>query len=181
MADITTMLASLASSLEPIYRLVGGLAYLLGLLFFYKAIAMLKTYGNMRTYKQSSGNIRESLVYFLVGAIFVFLPSVLQTMSITFFGYDSPLAYSDWFNDVIAKYGSSSKTMMQLTQLAGLVWFIRGWILIVSYRPGRKQGKRGVIYVIAGIMCLNVATTAEVFSNVMAKIAKGTLSVERAK
>lgn len=170
--DIPTMLTNFSTSLEPLQRLMGATFWLVGLIFCIKAITTLKKF----VVSRGSVGIGSAFLYLLAGGIFFYFPTALQSFLVTFYGYDSPLAYTAWVDALVARYGNYPKVIVMLIWLFGLVWFIRGWILITGPSSAEeKQHKRGVIYIVAGILAVNIAATANILSATLQRIIASTL------
>lgn len=170
--DFPMMLTNLGTSLEPVQRLIGATTWLMGLVFFYKGIAKFRTSAAARDYS----NFKGTFAYLGVGILLFYFPTTLQTFLVTAYGYDSPLAYSAWLDYLIAKYGNFTATIVKLIWLMGLVWFIRGFVLLASpNRPEEKRHKRGLIYIVAGILAINITATANILTATLQSIMTATL------
>ena len=52
------------------------------------------------------------------------------------------------------------QSMEVLIKTAGLLWFVRGAVLLVNAaEPGEQQGPKGLAFVLAGICALNIEYT----------------------
>jgi hypothetical protein len=151
------MLGNLSRSLYPVQRLLTGFAYLLGVTFFMMAIIKLKKIG------ESGGHSQEKpivpLAYFLGGAALLFLPSAVTTLANTVFGSGNILGYVSYNPYNI--YNS----MGLLIQTAGVLWFVRGCVLLVgASQPGETHGTKGLVFLCAGILAMNFQNTASVIN-----------------
>lgn len=154
--DLVTMLGNLSRSLYPIQRLLTGFAYLLGISFFIIAITKLKKIGESRNSQESS---IVPLAYFLGGAALLFIPSVVTSLANTVFGAGNVLGYVS-FNPY-----SVYNSMGLLIQTAGVLWFIRGCILLVgASQPGETHGTKGMVFLCAGILAMNFQNTTAALS-----------------
>lgn len=172
-ANVITNVAKVVPSLE---KLLTASAYLIGIAIFVKAIYSLKVYGESRTMMSNNANIKEPLIYFLVAAVFIYLPTGLQVVMSSTFGYSNVLAYApvDSSNPTIsALFGSGSavgKPLTMIIQLIGMVAFIRGWILISrSASQGQQPGGvgKGFVHVFGGILAINIVGTMEIINNTL--------------
>ena len=68
-AQNINVLKNIAATVQPIQKLLTGSAYLLGLLFAFKALYMLKVYGEARTMMSSNTSAKEPLTYLFVAAV----------------------------------------------------------------------------------------------------------------
>ncbi len=150
--DLVTMLGNFSRSLYPMQRLLTGFAYLLGVIFFIIAITKLKKIGEARGHSQEKPIV--PLAYFLGGAALLFFPSAITALSNTVFGSGNLLGYITYNPYNI--YNS----MGLLIQTAGVLWFIRGCVLLVgASQPGETHGTKGLIFLCAGILAMNFQNT----------------------
>ncbi len=148
------MIGNLSRSLYPVQRLISGIAYLLGILFFITAIGKLRKIGDKRTQSSSQEKMYSPMMYILIGAVFLYLPTALHVVANTAFGAGNVLTYSRY--DPTNIYNAIGL----LVRTAGMLWFIRGCILIVhSSQPGTQTGAKGLAFVIAGIFAMNIDNT----------------------
>lgn len=168
------VLKNLAGSLEDIQLLISGAAYLMGIGFIFKAIYSLKIYGEARTMTSSHTNIKEPLIYLLVGAVLLYLPTGVDVILATTFGSNAEiLAYApinSKSSQLQSLFGAGSpigRPLTMLIQVIGLIAFIRGWVLIAR---GASQGQqpggtgKGLMHVFGGILALNIVKTMEVIN-----------------
>lgn len=170
----TSILVNIGHSLGPVQHLLTGGAYLIGLMFVFKAIYSLKVYGESKSMMSSSNSLKEPVVYFLVGAMLVYLPSTFAAMMQSTFGYDNVLQYApiNSSNQALdALFGSGSalgEPLCLFIQVVGLVAFIRGWVLIArSASQGQPPGGtgKGLMHVFGGILAINIVGTITVINN----------------
>jgi intracellular multiplication protein IcmC len=183
MSDITkwitsqaNTLANIANNLVPVEKMLIGGAYLMGLLFAFKALYSLKVYGEARTMMSSNTSMKEPLTYFFVSAIFIYFPTGFQIMMNSTFGYSNVLAYApvDSSNQVLdTLFGADSAvgaSFARIIQVVGLVAFIRGWTLIArSAAQGQPPGGtgKGFIHVFGGILAMNIVGTLQIINNTL--------------
>lgn len=170
------ILANIASTIPSIQRLLTGAAYLIGIAFAFKAIYSLKVYGEARTMMSSNSSIKEPVVYLIVGAIFIYLPTAFQIFMNTTFGYSNILEYApvgSKNSTINSLFGAGSVVGRPLTliiQTIGLVAFIRGWVLIARAashgQPPGGTGK-GLVHVFGGILAMNIVGTLQIINNTL--------------
>ena len=153
--DIVTMLGNLGQALGPIQRLVSGLAYIIGILFFIAAIQKLKVIGNARASSPSSVKMFVPIMYIVGGATLVFLPSAVDVLRNTAFGAGNVLQYANYNKyDIVI-------VITWLVRTDGLIWFVRGCVLLVhASEPGVQEGPKGLTFLIAGVLAMNFEGTA---------------------
>lgn len=114
------------------------------------------------------------IAYLLGGSALVFLPSAYQALSNTTFGATNILSYSNY-----SPYDIYS-SMGLLIQTAGLIWFIRGCVLLVhSGEPqAKKYGSKGLLFLFAGILAMNFENTIGAIDAAMNWLENLTISVK---
>jgi len=168
-ADLIEMIGNLSRSLIPVQNLLYGMSYLLGLLFF---IISLQKFRKMS--ESSSGEGSFVSVAYLVGAsALFFLPSAVETMANTTFGTGNILQYTQY-----QPYDIES-SMKLLVRTAGLLWFIRGCVLLIhSSEPGVQHGPKGLTFLIAGIFAMNFENSVAFLTWFLNQITSFTLSIK---
>lgn len=170
------ILTNIAKTLAPVDRLITGAAYIIGISFAFKAIHTLKEYGESRTMMSGSRNMKEPVIYFMVSAILIYLPTAFKIILTTSFGYGTVLAYgpiSSGDSAIETLFGAGSVIGGPLTmiiQTIGLVAFVRGWILIArSASQGQQPGGmgKGLMHIFGGILAMNIVGTLEILDNTL--------------
>lgn len=154
-ADLVSMIGHLSRSLYSVGNLIAGLGYVIGILFIFTALTKLKSVSGHSSQEKMFG----SIAYFVGGAALIFLPSMMQIVSNTAFGSGNILQYVQY--NPYSIYNS----MGILIQTAGLIWFVRGCVLMVhSSDPGVQYGTKGLIFIGAGILAMNFQYTMGLLS-----------------
>ena len=170
------VLSNIASNMTPVEHLISGAAYLIGLFFIVKAVSALKSIGESRSSGSTNGTMKEPLIYFLVGAMLLYLPTAVDIMMQSTFGYSNILAYSSISSksstlDILFGQNSAvGESLAIIIQVIGLVSFIRGWVLIShSASQGQPPGSmaKGLIHVFGGILAMNIVGTIEIINNTL--------------
>lgn len=165
--DISQMLINLSSSLGDIEWMLRGGAYLMGLIFFFKALYHLKIYGELRTMMASHASFKEPLTYLIAGSMLMFFPTARDLLIESSFGTNSITAYSDWHG------GETNRTMQaifMMIQLVGIISFIRGWMLIAKAagQGGGQMGYgKGIVHLLGAVMAMNIVGTANLISDTL--------------
>ena len=172
--DLVTMIGNLSRSMFSVQHLLSGLAYLIGLVFFFLAISKLKKIGG------SGGHSQEKMfvpiAYFLGGAALIFLSSTVDSLANTTFGTGNILQY--------AKYNPYSvySSMTLIIETVGLIWFIRGCVLLVSAsQPGVQHGPKGLMFLCAGVLAMNFQNTAAMLNAIMGHLEALTLTIKNSQ
>ena len=144
-ADIISMIGNLSQSLVQVETLFVGLGFLLGIVLMITGIIKLK---NMNG--PSGGGMAAPMAFLLGGVALVFLPTMLGALSNTVFGNGNILQYIQY--DPYSIYNS----MGIMVQTAGLIWFVRGCVLIVhGSEPGEQEAMKGLAFLAGGILAMN--------------------------
>lgn len=157
--DLVTMIGNLSRSLFPVQHLISGGAYLLGLIFFIIALTKLKKIGGGR---QSNERIFVPIAYLVGAAALLYLPSAVSLMANSAFGTGNVLQYTDY-----NPYNIYS-SMLLVIQTAGLIWFVRGCVLLIhASEPGVQWGPKGLVFLCAGVLAMNFQNTASMLAAII--------------
>lgn len=130
------------------------MAYVIAIAFFVIALTKLKKHFAQGHSAQEK--IMVPFAFILGGTLLLYLPSTLNMAISTTFGVSNVLSYASYnpFNVM--------NSITIFLQLGGLIWFVRGCVLIVnSSQPGFEHGAKGVAFLSAGILALNFQATAD--------------------
>lgn len=169
-----TISSNLNESLLEIQKLITGTAYLLGLLFIFKALYSLRTHAESKS--QGQGGMKEPLVYIMVGAMLLWFPTGFEVMMNTMFGYSEVLAYapvgggSPILSTLFGENSTVGYTIALTVQVIGGIAFVRGWVLISrSASQGQPSGAmgQGLMHVFGGVLAMNIIGTLQVLQNTL--------------
>ncbi|ETO93862.1 hypothetical protein [Legionella oakridgensis] len=164
--DIVAMIGNLSQSLIPVQALIKGLGYLLGLIFMMTAVGKLKKIGDARSSGGSHEKMFIPIAYFMGGTMLIFLPSAITAFSTTAFG----VANTDWGYSNYNPYNIYS-AMRVVIRTAGLIWFVRGCVLLVhASEPGVQHGPKGLAFLCAGVLAINFEGTVAVVNVIIEKL-----------
>lgn len=171
--DLITMIGNLSQSLASVDRLVTGVSYLAGLVLVYSGIL------KFRKVASSGGRSQEhyfnALAFTVAGAILLFFPTSVRIMSSTVFGSENILSYAH-FNkwDIFASMGILIKTV-------GMIWFVRGCIMVVhASSPGHQNGLRGMFFIVTGIFAMNFVWTMAMVNDVVKALLSWSFTFKKA-
>lgn len=157
--NLIALIGNVSESMRSFEGLVSGLGYLLGIIFIIHAISKLKEIAESPS---SGGQTKLSapMAYILMGAALLYLPSMVSVLSNTLFGSTSALEYTTY-----NPYNLYS-AMHVIIQSAGVVWFVRGCVLLAhSSESSQSQqgvkgiGMKGLLFLISGILAMNLDAT----------------------
>lgn len=160
----------LARSVDQVYKLVTGAAYIIGCAFAFKALYSLKVYGELRTMMASNTSLKEPLTYLLVAAVFIFMPTAFSIMMNTTFGSSNVLAYSELPAGMSFSATNGGEAFLKILQLIGAMAFVRGWVLLArSQGQGSQPGTmgKGITHIFGGILLMNIVGTVNVMYNTL--------------
>lgn len=162
MISIATALENLSKSYPEIFQLITQFAYLSGIAFTIIAIFKLKSYAESSTMGSSGGGLKAPMIYLIIGAIFLFLPTLMDSLMTTLWGYSSvinPMSY-------VAVGSLSSATniaVFGLIKIIGLISFIRGWFLLSQLANQPQPGivSKAIAHIIGGLLAMNIENTID--------------------
>ncbi len=166
------ILRNIASNVEPIQKMVTGSAYVLGLVFAFKALYSLKVYGEARTMMSSNASMKEPLMYLFVAAIFLISPQAVSVFLTSTFGSGNIMEYGPT-NGESPLFGSATelaKPLVMIIQTIGYIAFVRGWILVArASAHGQQPGStgKGLMHVFGGILAINIVSTIQIVNNTL--------------
>ncbi len=147
--NLIEILGNLSQSLIPVESLITGFGYVLGIVLVVSGLVELS---KMSTHSHRRASV--PLAAIAGGVVLIYLPSSLNVLTTTIFGTSSVIQYTQYNPYDI--YSS----MKVLLQAAGLLWFVRGTVLMVhAAEPGEQHGLKGFLFVIAGVISVNIEIT----------------------
>lgn len=159
-ADITiaTLVQNLANVQPQFMRLVTALSYVLGMFFIFNGILKLKRYGEQRTMMSSDQDIKEPLLYIIIGAALLYLPSSVWVGMQTLWQQPTPYSYEQASGLGIGEWHDLLVSVFRIVQLIGTIAFVRGLIIMSHLGSNSQQGTfgRGMSHIVGGILCINI-------------------------
>lgn len=167
MVELSGMLSNLSKSLPSVQYLLGGISYLGGIAFCFAAL--LRFRDNAEKSGEPDSKQVVPFAFLAAGSALLFLPSMMDALSTTLFGSNSSvLEYSGYQPYDI--YGS----MTILIETIGIIWFIRGCVLIAhasdpeqGQKGSKGVGPKGLMFIIAGLFGINFHSTVQMMDSVM--------------
>lgn len=121
----------------------------------------------------SSEKMFTPMMYLIFGALLIYLPSTLTIMANTAFGVGNVLTYVNY------NPANIYSSMHLLIQTAGILWFVRGCVLVAQAgEPGKQHGSKGLVFIMAGILSMNFDNTISMLNGVITHITSWTVSVK---
>ncbi len=156
-------LVRLTTQFPSLWKLATGAAYLIGMIFIFRAVYQLKVYGDLRTMMSTQTNFKSTMVLFIVGTALMYLPTAFKVMLYSSFGTTSP-------DDIMSYQSGSSSDMatnavLHVVQFIGLISFIRGWIQLTksSNAGGHDSFSKAVTHILGGVFAINIGGLKHMF------------------
>jgi hypothetical protein len=173
--DLVTMIGNLSQSLLPVQRFLTGGAYLLGILFFITALVKFKEVGESR---HSQVKLFAPIMYLTFGAFLLYLPTAITILANSTFGVSNVLTYTNYSPNRLDVYES----MGLLIRTAGILWFVRGCVLIAhASEPGTQEGPKGLVFLCAGVLSMNFDSSIAALNSVISNFIAWSLSVKQSQ
>ena len=170
-ADLITIFGNISHSLAPLQQLFSGGAYVLGIIFIISAFLRFVKISDSRPGAPSQEKMFAPLMHLLIGTLLLYLPTALNLAANTAFGVGNILTYSPYPTSNVANL------IKLFIQTAGILWFIRGCVLVVhSSEPGTKHAFKGLAFIIAGILAANFDNTVSMLNSVVGQFAAWSIS-----
>lgn len=169
--SLDTALTNLASSFTSLKTMLVALAFVIGAMLVVRGLMMYKVFGTQTMASATKGEFAGPLVFILVGAVLMYLPSTYNTSLTTIFGLNNIAPVSQ-----LISYASVTKTeqWQQLSEvivdyiyLIGLIAFIRGFVILSKMgHSGAQPGSigKGLIHVVGGILLINIVATVNILA-----------------
>lgn len=166
--DLGTMIDNFTTTVPQLMRLITAFAYVAGFYMVFQGILKLKQYGESRTMMSSQHELKGPMIYIMVGAALIYLPSSVRVGLTTFWSSPNPYAYRV---DNTDQWGQVINDCYMVVQMIGTIAFIRG-LLILSHL-GAQQGQpgtfgKGMAHVVGGILCINIYEFTHAVMNTLA-------------
>jgi intracellular multiplication protein IcmC len=155
------MLETFAKSFPALWRLTTASAYVIGFIFMIRAMQGFREFGE-RHQGGSHMTAKKPLLFFIVGTVLIFTPSVTTTLMMSTFGTASPLQLPTTGGVDLGKYWA----VLAFVQLIGMIAFIRGWVLIAgsSQQGSHSPMGKAITHIVGGLMALNIGGLMDVIN-----------------
>lgn len=166
--DVEQMLINLQTSLNPLYKLGTATAYLLGIMYAFKALYSLKVYGELRTMMASRTSFKDPMYHLVIAGMLLYLPTGFSVIMNTTFGYSNVLAYDQFPSSDGRDLSVAAQVILEIVQVIGIYAFVRGWVLLArSAGEGGQQGLfgKGIVHVFGGVFGINIVGTFNVIAS----------------
>lgn len=168
--DLVAIFSNLSRSLPSVQALLGGLSYLLGIVFIMIGLARLRESHDNSGQSGERSKTHVGYAYILAGGAMLYLPTMMTALSNTLFGSGTSILEYSGYNP----YDIYS-AMTILIETIGLLWFLRGCVLLAhSSNPnqgeGQSNGLKGLLFLIAGLLSINFKSTVNMMSYIVSHL-----------
>lgn len=163
--DGVQMLMNLSKTYPAFYQLATAFCYIFGFILCIRGIYYLKVYGELRTMMATQSSLKVPVTYFIVAAVFIYIPSAYKLFLYTTFRTTSPLAYTQINSSINPQVLNA---IVGLVQLIGLFAFIRGWLILVAIAQqsgGQHSFGKALTHIVGGIMAMNILGLTDLIWN----------------
>ncbi|MBP9721564.1 MAG: hypothetical protein KBD64_00225 [Gammaproteobacteria bacterium] len=152
------LLVNLSRNFPAIVTFLNGICVIIGVSFIMLAFFKLKHLADFRNMMSGQQEIGKSITLIVLGAVFLWMPFILNAMTYTLFGMQiGKLQAAYPISDVSsAPYAYAFFAMMQIV---GLVSFIRGWLILSSMSKGQPQHGtlgRAITHLVGGLLLFHL-------------------------
>ncbi len=164
------------------------ISFVAGIFFIFRALGLMKKFGvNVSMMSQGeSGQLSVPLVYLVIGAALIYLPTTSDTLMNSLFGATNSIFGGGGINYQALSQGSSilsyssgvglsqywmdlSNTLFLYLQFLGFVSFIRGLFMLskIGHASGGQQGgfAKGLTHIIGGLCLVNIYGLISILQN----------------
>ena len=169
--DFNAMITNLTATAASFEGLVVAVSYITGIAMIFRALAMYRAFGQTITQTSARGEIAGPMVFLVVGAALIYLPSTIQSSLQTLFADSSSSPIRDMIGyttvSTFARWNQLSAVIVQYLRLLGLIAFVRGWIMLSKMgHQGSQPGQlsKGITHLVGGIMLFNLVDTINIIA-----------------
>lgn len=186
-SDMPTILRNLRRIINPLTVLMLVVSFVCGVFFILKALIMFRKFGTTAQMGAQGGEVGGPILYLIVGAILLYLPTSTNILMNSLFGSTQSIFGGGGINyqqlgtgqTLLGYTGSSTlerqwadlaNTLVLFIQLLGFLSFLRGWLIISKLgKPGGggEQGgfAKGLTHLIGGIVAINFVGVMQIIKN----------------
>ncbi len=166
-----TAIANLSTAVGSIKALVAAISFIVGIYFVARGVAMYRSFANQTFGSAQRGEFAGPLVYLVVGAILVYLPSASDVSLITVFGTaevgDDAEALAYFVPGASEKWRDVALVLMSYMKLIGFIAFVRGWMILAKMgQSGSQPGSmgKGITHLVGGVLLMNIPDTMRILA-----------------
>ncbi len=163
--DITTWMRNLETHLPAVLKLLVAASYVMGVCFIVMAIMKLKMFGQSSMYAAQQHSILGPLVYFGVGAMLIYFPSLIDVAIWTFWDYGADYVMGRSVS--INSWDGLLQPVVAIVRIIGYISFLRGMLLLARFgQQSAQPGTLGkaIFHLVGGILAVNVLGAWDIVS-----------------
>lgn len=169
--NVSQALSNLSALFDSLRELTIAISYITGVALIFRGVALYRAFGQHITMQSRGGEVAGPMVFIIVGAFLVYLPSTIDNSLVTVFG-STDLSTASSILSLSA--GTDNNAFEEVTNviskylsLIGLIAFVRGWIILSKMgHSGSQPGSvaKGITHIIGGIFLLNIVETVRLIA-----------------
>lgn len=159
--DLAGMIMTFGESLGGIYNLIAAMSYIMGIILVAAALYKLRKTGDHQSHMVNPVGLGGPLANMLLAVGLIWWPTMLDSVTYTFWGSTSPLGYKPAFaND----YAGVWNVIVNIMKIVGLIAFVRGWYLLSKSGEQGHQGTitKGLTHIVGGIFAYHIEGTLNI-------------------
>ena len=168
--NLGQILSNLEKQLPAVWKMLIALSYVMGIAFTLIGLFRLKKYGQQTVMMMAAANIGEPMIFLFVGISLFYLPTMMNTMVETFWGYGVKgiQAYT-MTTSAGPTWDQVINPLMRVVQIVGLVAFMRGLTLLTRLASQSQPGvlSKAFVHIIGGILAINIYGTIDIVNQTL--------------
>jgi intracellular multiplication protein IcmC len=163
--NLGQILSNLEQQLPAVWRMLIALSYVMGIGFTLIGLFRLKKYGQQTVMMMAAANIGEPMIFLFVGIALFYLPTMMNSMVETFWGYGlSGIQAYTMTTSAGPTWDQVINPLMRVVQIIGLIAFMRGLTLLTRMAGQSQPGvlSKAFVHIIGGIMAINIYGTIDI-------------------
>lgn len=163
---------NLSDASTAIHALVAAAAYIIGIYLVARGVMMYKIFGSQTMASAQKGEFAGPLVFIIVGAVLIYLPSTQETTLMSIFGSEKAGSNSDlvaWMlPSAEQKFADLADVLISYMKLIGFIAFVRGFVILSKMgHSGSQPGSigKGITHVIGGALLMNIPDFMKLLAN----------------
>lgn len=183
---LDTILGNLRSIIVPMTAMVLMISFAAGIFMVIKGLTMFKKFGASLSQQTQPGEFSGPLIYIVVGAVLIYLPTSTNVMMSSIFQTSESIFGSGSVNyqnlgqgssllgyvsggTLEQQWGDLANTLVLYIQFLGFLSFVKGWFLVAKggQHGGGQQGGmgKGFVHIIGGIIAINFINVVTIIKN----------------
>lgn len=166
--SVGPILAAFDQNIEPLIKITGSVAFLIGIFVIYKAVMQIAATAKAGGQHNGHGGYKGSFISMFIGVALLKLPTTMNTVNESVFMQAvSPLSYNVHSSQLSDKTNSMLYVILHFIQFVGIVAFIRGLMIMNKAANGGGHDvsyEKGVVFILSGILAANIVVTTNMLS-----------------